>query len=104
MSETVPPAGDTAAASERRVLRLLLVEDSERDAALLMRELRRGGYELDIQRVETEENMRAALAQRPWDFVISDYNLPQFSAFAALSTLQATGLDLPFIIVSGNIG
>ena len=84
-------------------LRVLLVEDSEDDAVLIARELRRGDYAPAIQRVETEAAMGAALAD-PWDVVISDYSLPQFSGPAALTLLRATGLDIPFIVVSGAIG
>src|SRR5712692_8706213 len=85
-------------------LRVLLVEDSEYDAALLLLELRRGGYDPECERVETVEEMKAALARQPWDLVISDYSLPRFSAPAAFARLQESGLDLPFIIVSGAIG
>jgi DNA-binding NtrC family response regulator len=85
-------------------LRLLIVEDSEDDALLVERELRRAGFDLLSKRVETEETMRSALEEEPWDLVISDYSLPGFSAPAALSTLQASGLDLPFVIVSGTVG
>jgi phosphoserine phosphatase RsbU/P len=85
-------------------LRVLIVEDSEDDAVLLLRELRRGGYELACERVETSDAMRAALEKQEWDIVISDYILPKFSGLAALAVLRESGLDLPFIIVSGNIG
>jgi two-component system cell cycle sensor histidine kinase/response regulator CckA len=85
-------------------LRVLLIEDSEDDAALLVRTLRSGGYDLTCERVETAIAMRAALDQRPWDLVISDYSMPQFSGPAALQLLQEAGIDLPFIVVSGTIG
>jgi signal transduction histidine kinase len=84
-------------------LRVLLVEDSEDDGALIARELRRGDYAPLIRRVETEADMRAALGD-PWDIVISDYALPRFSGPAALALLRASGLDIPFIVVSGAIG
>ena len=84
-------------------LRVLLVEDSEDDAVLIARELRRGDYAPAIERVETEAAMQAALHD-PCDVVISDYSLPQFSGPAALSLLKATELDIPFIVVSGAIG
>ena len=87
-----------------RSLRALIVEDSEDDAALLLRELRRGGYEPTHARVETAETMRAELSGHPWDIVLSDFTMPQFDAFDALAVLRSTGLDLPFIIVSGTIG
>src|SRR4051794_27361393 len=85
-------------------LRVLLVEDSEDDCALLLRALRRGGYEPEYTRVDTAEAMRTALTAAPWDVVISDHRMPQFSAPAALTLLQESGLELPFLIVSGTIG
>jgi PAS domain S-box-containing protein len=85
-------------------LNILIVEDAEDDALLLLRELRRAGFDPVSERVETAEDMKAALGQRPWDVVISDYLMPKFSGLAALDVLRESGLDLPFIIVSGNIG
>ena len=85
-------------------LRVLVVEDSEDDALLLLRELRRGGYKPTHERVDTAADMEAALEKRDWDLVISDHSMPTFSSSAALELLQRKGLDLPFIIVSGKIG
>src|SRR5918998_2037597 len=86
-------------------LKILLVEDSEDDALLLLRELRRGGYEPAWKRVDTAEAMEAALDERGWDLVVSDHNMPTFSSVAALGLLRSKGfVDLPFIIVSGQIG
>jgi PAS domain S-box-containing protein len=85
-------------------LRILIVEDSEEDALLLLMELRRNGYETDFARVETREAMKEALQRRECDVVISDYVMPKFSGLEALATLKESGLDLPFVIVSGNIG
>ena len=86
-------------------LRVLLVEDSEDDVLLLVRMLRRGGYDLTWERVETPAAMEAALAGRSWDLVISDHSMPAFSSLAALELLRSKGfVDLPFIIVSGQIG
>src|ERR1041385_6624382 len=87
-----------------RTLNLLLVEDSEDDADLMLMELRRGGYRPEYIRVENAEAMGAALHQRKWDLVISDYVMPQFSGPAAMKLLQDTGYDIPIIIVSGHIG
>ncbi len=86
-------------------LRVLIVEDSEDDALLLERELRRGGWTPAVERVETEPDMRAALARGPWDVVISDHGLPAFSAPAALEVLKSSGRldETPFIIVSGTM-
>lgn len=85
-------------------LRVLIVEDSEDDAALLLRELRRGGHDPIYQRVDSPAAMRAALEEQAWDIVLSDHNMPRFSAPAALALLKNSGLDLPFIIVSGVLG
>jgi two-component system, NarL family, sensor histidine kinase UhpB len=86
-------------------LSVLLVEDSENDALLLLRMLRRGGYDPTWERVETAAAMEAALDGRRWDLVISDHSMPTFSSLAALGLLRRKGfVDLPFIIVSGRIG
>jgi|SRR5581483_1087811 len=87
-----------------RPLRALLVEDNERDAALVVRELKRGGYELTHERVETARAMADALARQAWDIVLSDYAMPQFSALAAVSLVAEAELDLPFIVISGAVG
>jgi PAS domain S-box-containing protein len=90
-------------------VRVLLVEDSENDAMLLLRELRRGGYKPLSQRVCTPEHMEGALRaadakDEPFQVVISDYYMPRFSAPDALKLLRELGYDLPFIVVSGKIG
>ena len=88
--------------SER--LRLLQIEDSEGDAAIVLRLLERAGYGVTWQRVESEAELRTALAESEWDLIVSDYSMPQFDAPAALAVLKGSGLDIPFIVVSGNIG
>ena len=86
-------------------LRVLLVEDSENDALLILRELRRGGYEPVSRRVETAAGMEAVLEEGAWDLVISDHSMPDFNSLAALDLVRGKGfVDLPFIIVSGRIG
>ncbi len=85
-------------------LRVLLVEDSAEDAALLLRRLKRAGYTPTAERVETAASMKEALSRGPWDIVFSDHRMPLFSALGALGVLRERELDLPFIIVSGNIG
>jgi len=85
-------------------LRVLVIEDSEDDAALLLRKLRQGGYEPLYERVETAEEMSAALSSGEWDVILSDYRLPRFSGLQALALFRKTGLDVPFLIVSGTIG
>jgi PAS domain S-box-containing protein len=84
-------------------LRVLLIEDSEDDAKLIERTLRRGGFEPQIERVYTPHAMTRALDEGHWDIVISDYMMPSFSVPAALAMLKLRELDLPFIIVSGAI-
>ncbi|MGI4831001.1 MAG: ATP-binding protein [Janthinobacterium lividum] len=88
----------------RRPMRVLIIEDYEEDALLLRRHLSRAGYDVDARRVETAEQLLDALADpRPWDLVIADYTLPSFGARDALALIQQSGIDLPFIIVSGTI-
>jgi PAS domain S-box-containing protein len=85
-------------------LRVLLVEDSEDDALLLLRELRRAGLEPAHQRVDSEQALLAALARQTWDLVLSDYAMGAFNGLAAFELVKGKGLDLPFIFVSGHIG
>jgi CheY-like chemotaxis protein len=87
-----------------RSLRLLLVEDSEEDAELLLYEVRKGGYEPSFSRVFTADALKEALAGDEWDVVISDYTMPQFSGLEALKIVHRSFPDMPFIINSGNIG
>jgi PAS domain S-box-containing protein len=85
-------------------LHILIVEDSEDDTILVVRELQRSGYEPTFEQVDTPEAMNAALEQQAWDIVLCDYAMPRFSMPAALAMVKEKGLDLPFIIVSGAIG
>jgi PAS domain S-box-containing protein len=87
-----------------KTLSVLICEDSEDDFLLLLRELRRSGYELKYERVDTATDMKIALDTHTWDIVISDYAMPQFSAPQALAVVNERDLDLPFLIVSGTIG
>src|ERR1019366_7724335 len=85
-------------------LRLLMIEDSEDDAALLLRELRRGGYDVSHERVDTSAALTPALHNYKWDLVISDHSMPHFSGIDALNILRSQGSEIPFIFVSGTIG
>ena len=85
-------------------LRILIVEDSEADAELLLRELRRGGYAPQFERVETPEALDAALTRQSWDLIVSDNAMPRLNGMQALQLTQEKGLDIPFILVSGSIG
>jgi PAS domain S-box-containing protein len=84
-------------------LRVLMIEDSEDDALLVARELRRAGYDLTYERVDTADALKAALDRHQWDVMLGDYSMPQFSGTAALAILQERGLETPYICVSGTI-
>jgi signal transduction histidine kinase/DNA-binding response OmpR family regulator len=85
-------------------IRVLVVEDLEDDLELLLLGLRHGGFDVTHERVVRADEMRAALRQRAWDIVISDFALPSFGALEALAVLKESGQDLPFIVLSGTIG
>jgi len=110
-SRTREPAGrrevrevPSARAGTKRLLRLLLIEDSEDHARLVLETLERGGFFPSPVRVETEPELRSALGGRGFDLVISGFGLPDFDALAALSVLEELAPDLPVIIVSGAVG
>ena len=93
------------ASGPARRLRVLHLEDSELDHQLMLAQLQRGGLDVHVMRIETASEFDAALEQDPpWDVIVSDYNLPGFSGMAALEQLRASGLAVPFILVSGEIG
>jgi len=100
----VAEGGAAAPGHMKRSLRLLIVEDSEFDAQVMVNLLRKGGYDVVFERVESAEAMRVALQTQTWHLILADYNLPAFIAPAALQVLKDSGLDLPFLIVSGGIG
>ncbi len=85
-------------------LNVLIIEDSELDATLVLRELRRGGFNPIWERVQTAEELNAALNSHTWEVILSDYRLPRFNAPAALSIVKQSQKDIPFILVSGTIG
>jgi len=84
-------------------LRILMVEDSENDAALIVRQLEKANFTVDVKRVETRSQMEASLAGGKWDLILSDYTMPQFNAFEALQAVQRAELDIPFVVVSGTL-
>lgn len=94
---------DTSDTLATRSLRVLHLEDSELDHELMLAQLRRGGIDAQSHRVDTEVDFLRAL-QQPWDAIISDYNLPGFSGLIALDLMKAQDSDIPFILVSGEIG
>ncbi len=85
-------------------LSLLIVEDSEDDALIIVRELKRAGYDVDFKRVESADALKGNLAERQWDLVISDFSMPRFSGTDALKLVRSIGSDIPFIFVSGTMG
>lgn len=85
-------------------LRVLIAEDSEDDALLIVNELELAGFEVHYRRVQTSETMEEALSSCEWDLILSDYRMPRFSGKEALELLKSHGLDIPFILVSGKIG
>ncbi|HYX36825.1 MAG TPA: response regulator [Oligoflexus sp.] len=87
----------------KKSLKVLMIEDSELDSALLTEALEDSGYEVSTNRIETEKELQHCL-QENWDIILSDYNLPAFSGLKALQILGASGRDIPIIIVSGIIG
>jgi PAS domain S-box-containing protein len=96
--------GPASCKADGTPLRVLIVEDSEDDVLLLLRELKRGGYEVRHERVDTAEAMEKALSKGRWDVVISDYYMPGFRAPEALALLRGQDFDTPFVIVSGKVG
>lgn len=88
----------------KKTLRVLIIEDSEFDARVMVNVLRAGDYQPVFRRVDTDETLRTALKEQAWDVILADYNMPEFSAPAALKVTQELAIDTPFIIVSGGIG
>jgi len=91
-------------ATEGTALNVLIAEDSEDDAMLIVRELRRGGYEPHMRRVDSAEDMKEALANGQWDLIITDHNMPSFDSGDALQLAREHDPNIPFILVSGSIG
>lgn len=88
----------------KKSIRLLIIEDSEDDAELLVRKVTKSGYKIKYTRVESEKEMKSALQQEAWDLIISDYSLPNFTGLSAINLINQLKIDIPFIIVSGAIG
>ena len=86
-----------------QTLRVLMIEDSEDDALLLARELKRGGLDFAFERVDSANAVREAVVSRPWELILCDYSMPHLKGTDALRLVRETGLDIPFIFVSGTI-
>ena len=102
--ENGPLLNPSAVVRSRKAVSILLVEDSEPDAELLIRALQQADYEPRVETVQTAKEMEKALRQSGWDFILSDWILPEFSGLEALQMHQKSGARTPFIIVSGRIG
>ena len=87
-----------------REIRLLMIEDSDDDGALVVRELQRAGYQMSYERLDTPSALVTALENREWDLVIADFNMPGFTGTEALKIVRDRRRDLPFVFVSGTIG
>ena len=87
----------------KKPIKILILEDSADDTQLLLLQLEQEGIEVEWQRVETEADFTAALADQP-DLILSDYSLPKYNGIKALTFLNERGLDIPFILVSGTMG
>src|SRR5262245_51273709 len=96
---TAKQSDPLAAGVANKALRVLIADDSEDDVVLLLRALRKAGYEPLYERISSAPAMKAALQGQAWDIVISDYEMPNFGGFEALQILKESGHDLPFILV-----
>src|ERR1051325_126627 len=90
-------------ASGTKILRVLILEDSEDDAMLLVRELRRARYDVAFERADNADSLIHLLTVKPWDLILSDYSMPHFRGTDALKVVREMELDIPFIFVSGTI-
>src|SRR5215471_19719550 len=101
-NSNLPPQPETPIANPKP-LRVLVADDSENDAFLVLRVLKRAGYEPIHERVWSAPMMKTALQRQAWDVVISDFEMPNFGGFEALQLLKESGQDLPFILVSAVV-
>ena len=85
-------------------LRVLMIEDSENDVLLMVRELKKGGYNPIYERIETAAALKKALQDKDWDIILCDYKMPQFSAPSAIALIKEFNIDTPCIVISGTIG
>lgn len=86
------------------MLRALMIDDSEDDVLLTIRELKKGGYNPVYERIDTAADMKKVLREKQWDIILCDYNMPTFNAPAAIAISKEANLDIPLIVISGTIG
>ena len=102
--EDGPLLNPSAVVRSRKAVSILLVEDSQADADLVIGALRQADYDPRIEIVQTAKEVERAFRQSGWDFILSDWILPEFSGLEALQMHQKSGARTPIIIVSGRIG
>ena len=85
-------------------LRVLILEDNQRDAELFIRKLQEAGFELDADTVDTEEAFVASLRFRVYDLILSDYSIPEWSGLEAFRFVKRSGMNIPFVLVTGTLG
>ncbi len=95
---------NTSETDTLKPLRVLIVEDEENDALLIIRELKKSGYNPEYERVETAAEMKKVLPEKNWDIILCDYKLPKFSGIKAIELVKDLNMDIPIIVVSGTIG
>jgi len=89
---------------EGKLLRVLMLEDSEKDARLILRRLKKDGYNPVYERIKTPAAMKKALKEKQWDIILCDYKMPKFSGPSAITVLKKANIDIPLIVVAGAIG
>jgi DNA-binding NtrC family response regulator len=88
----------------KTLLQILIVEDSEDDALLVLNRIKKGSYSIEYKIIDNALEMRTALNEKSWDLVLSDYSMPNFNGLKALDIIKESGIDIPFILISGTIG
>lgn len=89
---------------ETKIMKVLLIDDSEADAVLLIRELKKAGNEVEHRRIDTQEALEAALSEGGWDIILCDYVIPGWSGLEALSRVREHSIEIPVIMISGHVG
>ncbi|MBV8881892.1 MAG: response regulator [Planctomycetaceae bacterium] len=88
---------------QKRPLQLLIIDDSDDDALLLVKDVKKAGYEVSFRRVDTPEKLEQALSAGSWDLAVCDYRMPGFGGAQALARIRSSHPGLPFIFVSGTL-